>query len=98
MTQNSLFLFAKISPKAEYFSNAKNAVLAIVEQTRSEDGCKQFELHEGELDGCLYLYEEWSGESELITHHNKSYTKSVFKSYEAWLKKPIEIAKMRKAS
>ncbi len=97
MTQKSLFLFAKISPKTEYRSNAKNAVLAMAEQTRSEEGCRQFELHEGESDGCLYLYEEWADESALTIHHDQPYTKSVFKSYEAWLAKPVELVKMKKA-
>lgn len=97
MTQKSLFLFAKISPKTEYLSHARNAVLAITKQTRSEDGCRQFELHEGESDSCLYLYEEWADESALTVHHDQSYTKSVFKSYEAWLEKPVELVKMKKA-
>ena len=95
MKNKSLFLFATISPKDEYFVKAKEALLNMIEDTRKEEGCKKFDLHD---DGKqLYLYEEWLDELSLHQHHEKEYTKEVFEKYKTWLKKPTEIVKMFKS-
>lgn len=94
MNQETLFVFAKITPKAEYLINAREAILAIVEKTRLETGCKQFVLHDGANDGCLYLYEEWQNEMSLEEHYLREYTKDVFEKYQNWLAQPVEITRM----
>lgn len=94
MPKTSLFVFAKIKPKSEYLSEARNAILGIIEQTCLESGCRQFVLHEGKDDDCLYLYEEWEDESMLAQHYEQPYTKAVFESYEQWLAVPVEVTKM----
>jgi quinol monooxygenase YgiN len=93
---SNLFVFAKISPKPEYFVDARAAIQSIVEQTRVEDGCIQFELLEA--DSCLYLYEEWKTESDLELHYKQSYTKAVFEEYQQFLEKPLEVVKMTKVN
>lgn len=96
MSENSLFLFAKISPKDENFKEAKNAILNILQQTREEPGCRQFELHENAEERSLFLYEEWETESALEEHYQKPYTLQVFENYKQWLAAPVEIVKMSK--
>ncbi len=96
MNHSSLFVFARITPKPEYLSDARSAVLGIVKQTQSEAGCRQFSLLEGLEDGCLYLYEEWESQVALTKHYQQPYTKAVFERYEQWLAQPVEVTKMRK--
>ncbi len=96
MSQKNLFIFAKISPKSEFFENAKCAILDIVEQTRLETGCLQFELHEDHDEKCLFLYEEWESEAALEQHYQQPYTATVFESYKEWLASPVEVVKMKK--
>ncbi len=96
MSQNSLFVFARISPKVEHFEDAKNAILNILQQTREEPGCHQFELHENNSEKSLFLYEEWASESALDEHHQKPYALDVFESYKKWLSSPVEVVKMTK--
>ena len=96
MTEKSLFVFAKISPKPECFEDARNAVLEIVPKTLREPGCLQFELYEGNSDDCLYLYEEWQDEGALAEHYQQPYTQAVFESYQQWLASPVEVQKMAK--
>lgn len=96
MSENSLFVFARISPKAEHFEDAKNAILNILQQTREEPGCRQFELHENNIERTLFLYEEWAGEPALDEHYQKPYTAEVFESYKEWLASPVEVVKMTK--
>lgn len=98
MSKNSIFVFARISPKDENFEEARNAILNILQKTREEPGCRQFELHENENDDkkCLFLYEEWESDSALEEHYLKPYTSQVFENYKQWLAEPVEIVKMRK--
>ncbi|MAZ78114.1 MAG: antibiotic biosynthesis monooxygenase [Legionellaceae bacterium] len=96
MAKTTLFVFAKISPKAEYFGDAKEAITSIVQLTREEAGCLQFELYVDLSDEKLYLYEEWESEQDLEQHYQQPYTAAVFESYKNWLSDPVEITKMRK--
>lgn len=96
MPEKSLFVFARISPKGEHFDDAKLAILNILERTREEPGCRQFELHENKSDGNLFLYEEWESESALEGHYQEPYTSAVFESYKEWLSAPVEVVKMEK--
>ena len=92
--QTPLHLFAKISPKADHFGDAKNAILGILRATREEEGCYRFDVFEGSgNDVCLYLFEEWRDDDALSDHYAKDYTKAVFENYQNWLAKPVEIHK-----
>ncbi|GEA11520.1 putative quinol monooxygenase [Alteromonas sp. KUL49] len=84
-------IFATITPKKEHFRDARAAILSILEPTRSETGCNQFDVHTDEEFSVLYLYEQWIDQAALKSHYEKGYTKRVFASYEHWLAKPVDI-------
>jgi quinol monooxygenase YgiN len=90
-----LLLFAKISPKPAFLALAREAVLAIIDKTLEEPGCRRFALLEGQDDGCLYLDEEWEDDAALQAHYAEDYTQGVFKTY---LAKPVEAVKLRRLS
>lgn len=91
-----LTIFARITPKTEYFEDARQAVLDIISATLAEPGCHTFTLHEdAEARQRLYLYEIWENESALSAHHEQSYTQAVFDSYREWLSEPVEITVLR---
>jgi len=96
VSKNSLFVFAKISPKREFFESAREAIVSIIPQTREEPGCLQFEIHENEGQDTIFLYEEWERLEDLKEHHGKSYILKIFAQYEEWLAQPVEITKMVK--
>ena len=92
-----LFLFARIVPKPEHLSDARQAVLDIVPATLAEPGCQMFVLHDDrEGVGALYLYESWSDEAALAAHYDQPYTRAVFAQYESWLAAPVEVTKLRR--
>ncbi|MCH2256027.1 MAG: antibiotic biosynthesis monooxygenase [Alteromonas sp.] len=84
-------VFATITPKNEYFDDAKAAIQSILEETRNEVGCVQFDIHTNQESSVLYLYEQWTDEAALENHYNQSYTRQVFKSYEQWLAAPVDV-------
>ena len=90
-----LSVFACITPKAEHFEDAKSAISAILDRTRSEHGCRLFMLHEdGERCGRLFLFEMWDDDAALQRHYEQPYTREVFAAYEDWLAEPVAITKM----
>ncbi len=96
MTDEHLYVIAKIVLRPEFFSEGKQAIIGILDVTRSEEGCKQFELHQDELTSTLFLYEEWVDDAALQKHYDQPYTKSVFAKYTIWLLQPIEVYKISK--
>lgn len=92
---NHIVLFARITPRPEFFEDARRAVLSIVPATREEPGCHEFILHEGDGDGRLYLYEKFVDEAAFAAHHAQPYTRDVFEKYETWLAAPVEITRLR---
>lgn len=97
---NTLFGFAKISPKPEHYTDAKDAILAIVEETRAEPGCIDFTVlanaDQGADQGDIFLFEEWQDEAALTEHHGKPYTKAVMDNYDSWLAEPLRFETMAK--
>ncbi|MEM8695688.1 MAG: putative quinol monooxygenase [Pseudomonadota bacterium] len=92
----TLFDFARIVPKPEYFEDASDAILAIVPDTREEAGCLQFTVLAEPDEGALYLFEEWQDEAALKTHHDKPYTRAVMDNYTDWLAEPLRFETMYK--
>lgn len=92
-----LTLLARITPKPEHLSAARQAVLGILSATRAEPGCRVFTLHDDENGGGrLYLYEVWDDETALAAHHAQPYTRAVFDSYREWLSEPVDITRLRR--
>ena len=67
-------VFATITPKEEYFESAKTAILSILEDTRNETGCIQFDVHTNTDETELFLYEQWVNESALQLLYLQDYT------------------------
>lgn len=93
-----LYLSARIVPKAEHFDDVRDAIRAIIPQTLEEPGCHAFVLHEGEGDGCLYLYEVFADQAALEAHGRQPYTQEVFAKYQEWLAEPVQVTRMRRVS
>jgi len=92
MKNNHLFIFAKITPKKEFKDNVRDAILSVIDKTLQEEGCFEFKFLFDEEN--FYLYEEWKDLNALELHYDMPYIKEVFKSYETWLSKPVEVIKM----
>lgn len=93
---DTLFGFAKITPKSQHYTDAQNAILAIVAETRAEPGCIQFTVLADADQGHIFLFEEWQNEDALTEHHGKPYTKAVMDNYTNWLAEPLRFETMAK--
>ena len=96
---NRLFVSATIELKPEYFAQGKASIDSIIPATLAEPGCQLFSLMENrDSPNTLHLFEIFSSEDALNFHYQQDYTKSVFKKYETWLARPVDITKMRAGS
>lgn len=87
-----LHIFATITPKAEFFNDAKKALEELVPPTLEETGCHLFTVFlNRDNPGVLHLFEIFENEEAVQLHYEKDYTKEVFAKYENWLQAPVEI-------
>ena len=93
-----LHVFARITPKPEYFADALAAIEEIMVDTRRESGCARFELFTSPAKDMLFLVESWADEAALEAHYMQSYTKAVFAAYADWLAEPPDVQKMQKVA
>lgn len=86
-----LAVFATIMPKPQHLTDALAAIEGIMTATRAEDGCLRFDLHRGVDTDHVHLYEVWADRDAFDRHHAQPYTQAVFRRYEAWLARPVEL-------
>mgnify|MGYP003922515013 CR=1 FL=1 len=91
----ALTYLATIGLKPDCFDDACRAVRAIVATTRAEAGCERFDPHPA-ADGSptLYIYERWADRAAFDHHHAQDYTRAVFKRYEEWLSRPVQMTEL----
>lgn len=92
---DQLNVIARIRPHPRYLDDARNAICAVIDQTRAEPGCITFRLSENAADGTLHLYEEWRDEVALKTHYEQPYIVPVFEAYKEWLAEEPQITHLR---
>ncbi len=64
-----LTVVAEMKAKAGREGDLRKALLALIEPTRREDGCVQYDLHSHTSDpGRFVFYENWASEEQLERH------------------------------
>ena len=69
-----IYLTAIIEAKDEYRDEVISVLKNMVEQTRKEDACELYSLHQGIDNKNLFaFYEIWKNEEGLSAHNQQSY-------------------------
>ncbi len=64
-----LIIVAQIKAKKEYANLVETELLKLVEPTRKEDGCLQYDLHQDNQSPELFLlYEKWETKELWLKH------------------------------
>lgn len=72
-----LTIVARIEAKADKVELVKNALLKLIEPTRKEEGCLQYDLHQdNENPDVFVFYENWESRSLWQTHMNNDHLKA----------------------
>ena len=65
--QNPIALYGFLKPKPEHSAEVRDALIALVEPTRAEEGNLEYHIHE-QPDGRFFLYEVWRSQEDLDLH------------------------------
>ncbi|WP_026339291.1 putative quinol monooxygenase [Psychromonas ossibalaenae] len=72
--KNVLTIVARIEAKADKVELVKSELLKLIEPTRKEEGCIQYDLHQDRLNPSVFVfYENWESRELWQTHMNNSH-------------------------
>ena len=82
---------AIIKSKQENLEEVKNMIHHLVTETRKENACIRYDLHQTE--NTFIIWEEWQDQPGLDFHNNQSYLQDFIKQTESLLSSPIQVYK-----
>jgi len=73
----ALTIVARIQAKADKLELVKAALLKLIEPTRAEEGCLQYDLHQDNVNPEIFVfYENWASRELWQTHMNNDHLKA----------------------
>ena len=74
MNEENIVLFARLKVKKDAVEAAKAAALAIVEKSRAENGCLNYDCHQAINDETVFFWHEtWADKAALDEHFAMPY-------------------------
>lgn len=99
MNDEKIVLVARLKVKKEMVEEAKKVALALVEVSRTEEGCVSYDLHQAIDDETVFVWHEvWASKSALDEHFAKPYFTDFFAKVEEIAETPPQITLTRKIS
>ena len=91
MSDEQITIVVKIKAKEEFAQKVKQEMIALAKQTRKEQGCINYDLHQAEEDNNLFIfYENWKSQKDLDGHMQKPYLKAFLENCNEWLTGPLD--------
>ncbi len=76
-----LIVVARVEVKEELLESTKVELLKLLEPTRKEEGCIQYDLHQDNEDSKVFIFfERWESEEALDTHMKTTHIKEYIKA------------------
>ena len=92
MKKRKLTVLALIKAKEGMEETVRTELLSLVNPTRSEPGCINYDLHQAPDDKSLFIfYENWKSKEDLDRHLEMPYLKAFLEKAGNILEKPVEI-------
>ncbi len=90
---------AIIRAKAGKEDIVKQELLSLLDQTRAEKGCLNYDLHQCDTDGTEFLfYENWEDQECFDKHLQTDHVTSFLSKADQLLAAPLEVVKYQKLS
>lgn len=81
--ETAVSVVARIQAREGMEQRLKEEASKLVEPTRSEEGCLNYDLHQGIEDpSVLFFYENWRSQQDLDEHLEKPYLKEFARKLE----------------
>ena len=92
MNDEKIVLIARLKVKEDKIEKAKKAALSIVADSRAEEGCINYDIHQSLEDETLFFWHEtWKNKAALDEHFEKPFFGEFFKVVEEVAAEPPQI-------
>ncbi len=92
MAEPLLTVFAEMHAKPGKEDELRRALIGLIEPTRREAGCVQYDLHVDREDARHYFfYENWTSKTELDAHLASPHLKAFVATADELLDEPLRI-------
>jgi quinol monooxygenase YgiN len=93
VNDEKIVLIARLKVKNGKEDEAKQAALAIIADSRAEDGCLNYDFHQSIDDPTLFIWHEtWANKDALDAHFEKSYFAELGAKLEVIAEEPTQLA------
>ncbi|MFT3746612.1 MAG: putative quinol monooxygenase [Pyrinomonadaceae bacterium] len=97
MSDEKIVLIARLKVKPDMVEVAKKAALAIVDESRAEEGCVNYDVHQSVEDETLFFWHEtWTHKGAIDEHFEKPFFGEFFKTVEQVAAEPPQITLTKK--
>lgn len=91
-TDEKIVLFARLKVEKDAVEKAKRAALAIVDDSRGENGCLNYDFHQAIDDATIFLWHEtWANQAALDAHFAMPYFAELGEQLKDLIKEPLQL-------
>ena len=92
--RTGITVIAYVTAKTGHEDKVRDALLDLVAQTRKENGCINYDLHQSpEKAAQFVIYENWDTTADLDAHAKSAHLQAFARSAGPLLERPAEITK-----
>ena len=92
-------LIARLKVKKDAVEAAKQAALAIIEDSRAESGCINYDFHQAIDDDTIFIWHEtWANKAAIDAHGASAHFKAFSRRIEELIDEPLQITPAKMVS
>ncbi len=92
MNNENIVLIARLKVKKDAVEPAKTAALAIIEDSRAESGCLNYDFHQAIDDETVFVWHEtWANRAAIDEHFEKPFFKELGARLKDMIDEPLQI-------
>jgi quinol monooxygenase YgiN len=97
--EGQVTVVARIEASAGKEEQLREELEALIQPTRSEEGCLNYDLHRGKEDSSVFIfYENWRSQQDLDEHLEKPYLQEFVEKAEDLSENGVEITLLQMVS
>ena len=99
MSAEQIVLVARMRVRPDAVEKTKAAVLAVVEPSRAEEGCLNYDVHQAIDEPTVFVWHEtWVNKAALDAHFAMPYFEALFAEVTHYMEEPTQITLSRMIS
>ena len=99
MSDSNVTVVALLRAKKEQIDALRDELKGLIETTRAEPGCINYDLHESpDSPGLFMFHENWTSKQHLEDHLARPHLKAFLEKADALLAEPVQITLWKKVA